>query len=127
MRLKFLLITLCLISATTLLYADTEKNNVAESFCKAIRGQNIANHSFGDKIRNFFKNDTLLSDYIVTLYYTWKKNKIRDFTILDCSIINIKETSNSSLRVEYKITGNGWLFFHKNIIITNNWQKENDD
>jgi hypothetical protein len=86
----------------------------------------VAHHSIRESLKVFFKSDEELSDYIVMLYYLMDKKKFKSFDIVDCEIIGVRELSENSQEVEYKISGYWLLFFTKSITITDRWELQND-
>ncbi len=124
MRLIFLIITLSLIFAIQVLSADTEIELRTQNYCTSLRGQNISHHSIRKELSGYFKSDEELSDYIVMLYYLMNENKFKNFFILDCKITQVNQLSENEAEVEYKLTGRGLLFFHKDINIKDKWRRE---
>lgn len=125
MRLKFILITLSFLSVLYPISAETEIELRVKDFCNSLRGQNIAHYSTRDELKIFFKNNEELSDYIVMLYYIMNENKFKNFLVLDCNVTQVNQLSDTIAEVEYKLTGNRWLFLHKSIKITDRWEREN--
>lgn len=108
-----------------MLSADTEIELRTENYCTSLRGQNISHHSIRKELKDFFKSDEELSDYIVMLYYIMNENKFKNFFVVDCKVTRVNQLSETQSEVEYKLTGNWFLFFHKDIKITDKWRREN--
>lgn len=59
------------------------------------------------------------------LYYIMNENKFKNFDVVDCKVTQIRQLSETQTEVEYKLTGNWLLFFHKDIKITDKWIRVN--
>ncbi len=107
-----------------MLSAKSEIESRTEYYCTSLKGQNISHHSARRELRDFFKTDEDLSDHIVMLYYIMNEKKLKNFDVLDCKVMKINHLSQDEAEVEYKLTGNWFLFLHKDIRIIDRWKRE---